>query len=70
MNKVRIIITTDRIYFELCQSILHMNQIQFQSKNTVDSMLNAFGSFEIYVADEDQKKALDILDNHEKPSNS
>jgi hypothetical protein len=47
-----------------------MNQIQFQSKNTVDSMLNAFGSFEIYVADEDQKKALDILDNHEKPSNS
>ena len=70
MNKVRIIITTDRIYFELCQSILHMNQIQFQSKNTVDSMLNAFGSFEIYVAEEDQEKALDILDNHEKSSNS
>jgi hypothetical protein len=70
MNKVRIIITTDRIYFELCQSILHMNQIQFQSKNTVDSMLNAFGSFEIYVAEEDQEKAIDILDNHEKSSNS
>ena len=70
MNKVRIIITTDRIYFELCQSILHMNQIQFQSKNTVYSMLNAFGSFEIYVAEEDQEKAIDILDNHEKSSNS
>lgn len=70
MNKVRIINTTDRIYFELCQSILKMNQIQFQIKNTVDSMLNAFGTFEIYVAEDDQEKALDILDNHEKPSNS
>ena len=70
MNKVRIITTTDRIYFELCKSILQMNQVQFQEKNTVDSMLNAFGSFDIYVAEDDQEKAIDILDNHEKSSNS
>ena len=65
MTKERIISTTDRTYFQLCQSLLSMNEIPYQITSTVDSMFNDFGTFEIYVAEEDMEKATDLLHNHE-----
>ena len=65
MTKERIISTTDRTYFQLCQSLLSMNKIPYQITSTVDSMFNDFGTFEIYVAEEDKEKATDLLHNHE-----
>tara|TARA_B100000609_G_scaffold86660_1_gene69169 strand:+ start:82 stop:225 length:144 start_codon:yes stop_codon:yes gene_type:complete len=42
-----------------------MNKIPYQITSTVDSMFNDFGTFEIYVAEEDMEKATDLLHNHE-----
>lgn len=65
MTKERIILTTDPTYFQLCQSILSMNEIPFQISSTVDSMFNDFGTFEIYVSMQDKDTAIDALNNHE-----
>jgi len=65
MNKYLLVNTTDRIYFQLCQSILSMNHIPFQINSTMDSMYNAFGKFEIYVSEDDKEQAIDLLENHE-----
>jgi hypothetical protein len=70
MNKVRIVSTSDRIYFQLCQSILSMNGIEFQIKSTMDSMYNSFGSFEIYVSEEEQDRAMDLLEKNEDTTDS
>ena len=70
MNKVLVLNTTDRMYFQLCQSILSMNKIPFQINSTVDSMYNAFGKFEIYVLEEDKQKAIDLIENHEDNSDA
>ena len=70
MNKTKIISTYDRIYFQLCQSILSMGGIQFQVNSTMDSMYNAFGSFEIYVLEEDKDKAIELLERNEDTSDS
>jgi|TARA_B110000305_G_scaffold107485_1_gene120962 hypothetical protein len=70
MNKTKIISTSDRIYFQLCQSILSMGGIQFQVNSTMDSMYNAFGSFEIYVLEEDKDKAIELLERNEDTSDS
>ena len=64
MNKFLIVNTTDRIYFQLCQSIFSMNGIPFQVHSTMDSMYNAFGKFEIYVSEDDKQQALDLLENN------
>jgi hypothetical protein len=42
-----------------------MNGIAFQINSTMDSMYNAFGTFEIFVSEEDKDKAIDLLENHE-----
>ena len=65
MTKERIISTTDRTYFQLCQSILSMNEIPFQISSTVDSMFNDFGTYEIYATVQDKESAIDALNNHE-----
>jgi hypothetical protein len=70
MNKVRIVSTSDRIYFQLCQSILSMNGIEFQIKSTMDSMYNSFGTFEIYVSEEEQDGAMDLLEKNEDTTDS
>tara|TARA_B100001758_G_C18346878_1_gene577540 strand:- start:327 stop:539 length:213 start_codon:yes stop_codon:yes gene_type:complete len=70
MNKVRIVSTSDRIYFQLCQSIFSMNGIAFQIKSTMDSMYNSFGTFEIYVSQEDQELAMDLIEKNEDTSES
>ena len=70
MNKVLVLNTTDRMYFQLCQSILSMNEIPFQINSTMDSMYNAFGKFEIYVLEEDKQKAINLIENHEDTSDA
>ena len=70
MNKVRIVSTSDRIYFQLCQSIFSMNGVAFQIKSTMDSMYNSFGTFEIYVSEEDQELAMDLIEKNENASDS
>ena len=65
MTKERIISTGDRIYFQLCQSILSMHEIPYQINSTMDSMYNNFGTFEIFVLDTDKEKAIEALNNHE-----
>ncbi len=70
MARTRIISTSDQIYFQLCQSILSMGGIQFQINSTMDSMYNAFGSFEIYVSEEDKEKAIELLEKNEDTSHS
>ena len=70
MNKVRVVSTSDRIYFQLCQSIFSMNGIAFQIKSTMDSMYNSFGTFEIYVSEEDRDHAIDLIDKNEETSDS
>ena len=70
MNKVLVLNTTDRMYFQLCQSILSMNKIPFQINSTMDSMYNAFGKFEIYVLEKDKQKAIDLIENHEDNSDA
>ena len=70
MNKVRVVSTSDRIYFQLCQSIFSMNGISFQINSTMDSMYNAFGTFEIYVSEEEQERAMDLLEKNEDTTDS
>ena len=70
MNKIRVVSTSDRIYFQLCQSIFSMNGIAFQIKSTMDSMYNSFGTFEIYVSEEDRDHAIDLIDKNEDTSDS
>jgi len=70
MNKVRVVYTSDRIYFQLCQSIFSMNGIAFQIKSTMDSMYNSFGTFEIYVSEEEQERAMDLLEKNEDTTDS
>ena len=70
MTKQRIISTKDRTYFQLCQSILSMNDIPFQISSTVDSMFNDFGTFEIYVQEDNKERAIDVLNNYEDASDA
>ena len=70
MARTRIISTSDQIYFQLSQSILSVGGIQFQINSTMDSMYNAFGTFEIYVSEEDKEKAIELLEKNEDTSHS
>ena len=70
MSKVCVVSTPDRIYFQLCQSIFSMNGIAFQINSTMDSMYNAFGTFEIYVSKEDEERAMDLLEKNEDTADS
>ena len=47
-----------------------MGGIQFQINSTMDSMYNAFGTFEIYVSEEDKEKAIELLEKNEDTSHS
>jgi len=70
MNKEKIIFTSDRIYFQLCQSILSMHEIPYQINSTMDSMYNNFGAFEIFVLEADKEKAIEALNNHENATDA
>ena len=70
MTKEKIISTSDRIYFQLCQSILSMHEIPYQINSTMDSMYNNFGAFEIFVLEADKEKAKEALNNHENATDA
>jgi len=70
MTKEKIISTSDRIYFQLCQSILSMHEIPYQINSTMDSMYKNFGAFEIFVLEADKEKAIEALNNHENATDA
>jgi hypothetical protein len=55
--------TTDVFQFEQVKLLLDAEEITFQTKNTVASMYNNFGSYEIYVSSQDEQFAKEIIKN-------
>jgi hypothetical protein len=53
--------TTDLFLFEQMKMVLEVDDIVFRERNTVSSMYNNFGSYELYVNIEDKDKAEKIL---------
>jgi hypothetical protein len=53
--------TTDLFLFEQMKMVLQVDDIVFRERNTVSSMYNNFGSYELYVNMEDKDKAEKIL---------
>jgi hypothetical protein len=53
--------TTDLFLFEQMKMVLQVDDIVFRELNTVSSMYNNFGSYELYVNIEDKDKAEKIL---------
>jgi hypothetical protein len=53
--------TTDLFLFEQMKMVLQVDDIVFRERNTVSSMYNNFGSYELYVNIEDKDKAEKIL---------
>lgn len=49
--------TTDLFLFEQMKMVLQVDDIVFRERNTVSSMYNNFGSYELYVNIEDKDKA-------------
>ena len=54
-NFVCILDTTDRFLFEISKQLL--------SINSVDSMYQNFGAYQIFVTKEDEEKARQLLNN-------
>ena len=61
MNLVRVYISTDRFQFEQVKIFLEDEEIPFKSRNSVDSMYNNFGTFEIFVDDKDSELASEKI---------
>jgi hypothetical protein len=55
--------TTDRFYFEICKDLLLNNEIEYRERNTVDSMYQNFGVYELYVHSTELEKAKLLIDN-------
>jgi len=53
--------TTDLFLFEQMKMVLEVDDIVFRERNSVSSMYNNFGSYELYVNIEDKDKAEKIL---------
>ena len=60
---IRLINTSDRFYFEICKALLMNNEIEFRERNTVDSMYQNFGVYELYVHSKELEKAKHLIDN-------
>jgi hypothetical protein len=43
--------------------ILSNNDLEFQERNSVDSMYQNFGAYQIFVNKEDEEKAKQLLNN-------
>ena len=62
MNDLILLITTsDRFYFEICKALLMKNEIEFRERNTVDSMYQNFGTYEIYIFSKDIESANQLI---------
>jgi len=55
--------TTDRFLFEISKQLLNINEIEFQERNSVDTMYQNFGAYQIFVNKEDEEKAKQLLNN-------
>jgi hypothetical protein len=55
--------TIDVFQFEQAKLILTSENISFQIRNTVASMYNNFGTYEIYVSSRDENRAKELLEN-------
>jgi hypothetical protein len=62
-NFVCILDTTDRFLFEISKQLLNINEIEFQERNSVDTMYQNFGAYQIFVNKEDEEKAKQLLNN-------
>jgi len=62
-NFVCILNTTDRFLFEISKQLLNINEIEFQERNSVDTMYQNFGAYQIFVNKEDEEKAKQLLNN-------
>jgi len=62
-NLVCILDITDRFLFEISKQILSNNDLEFQERNSVDSMYQNFGAYQIFVNKEDEEKAKQLLNN-------
>lgn len=62
-NFVCILDTTDRFLFEISKQLLSNNDLEFQERNSVDTMYQNFGAYQIFVTKEDEEKARQLLNN-------
>jgi hypothetical protein len=61
MNWVLAYQTSDLFVFEQVKLLLDANDIALNERNTVSSMYNNFGSYEIYVTSESEITAKKII---------
>ncbi len=57
MERILVFKTREQYSFVQAKLILSDLEIPFQERNTMDSMFNDFGSFEIYVTSEFENEA-------------
>lgn len=55
--------TIDLFEFEQIKAILESNGISFRCRNTVVSMYNNFGTYEVYVSSNQLKNAQELIKN-------
>jgi hypothetical protein len=61
MDWVCVFTTTDVFLFEQLKMVLDAEEVTFRERNTVSSMYNNFGSYELYVSTEDKEKAEKLV---------
>ncbi len=62
-NFICILDTTDQFLFEISKQLLSNNDLEFQERNSVDTMYQNFGAYQIFVTKEDEEKARQLLNN-------
>jgi hypothetical protein len=63
LSKILVFKTGEQYTFVQAKLILADEEIPFVERNTMDSMFNDFGSYELYVNSEHEIKAKKCLDN-------
>jgi hypothetical protein len=61
MDWVCVFTSTDVFLFEQLKMVLDAEEVIFRERNTVSSMYNNFGSYELYVITEDKEKAEKLV---------
>lgn len=61
MDWVCVFTSTDVFLFEQLKMVLDAEEVTFRERNTVSSMYNNFGSYELYVSTEDKEKAEKLV---------
>ena len=61
MDLVCVYHSTDRFQFQQVKMLLEDAEISFRERNSMDSMYNNFGTFEVYVNKEFEEKAIQLI---------